>query len=237
MSYLFNNEEEYENISCFNETLIKQPYMSYRIQKSKLKNSLFNTNNLISLPKDINFITDVSASNYGEEDIEEYEEESDDEYNKEENEEENEEENKEKSEEASNDDEYDDTSFWIKNKNVKTSMHHNIRCATKLPYESVDKYTNHVCKCNNDESCKINYKNLNYYCCPAVTYNGKNLVKCKCDENIITKIINDWKYLYELNNIDILLYSIDDYGNAQVFHIVIIDNKINIHYSDGFYGI
>ena len=72
MSYLFDNEEEYENISCFNDFLIKQPYMSYRIQKSKLKNSLFNTNNLISLPKDINFITDVSASNYGNEDSEEY---------------------------------------------------------------------------------------------------------------------------------------------------------------------
>ena len=40
-----------------------------------------------------------------------------------------------------------------------------------------------------------------------------------------------------INDIDILFDSIDDYGSAQKFHIVIIDKTINIHYIDGFYGI
>ena len=191
MSYLFNSKEENNLYFVFNSDshLYNEPYMCYIILKSQLKNSLFNTNTLISLPKDIN-INNISSLKYEKEDINEY-----------------------------ND----------------TNLHYNIRCATKLPYETLNNYKNHICNCNNDNSCK--FKNYNRHCSPAITYNGKNLVKCNCQENIITKIINDWKYLYELDNIDILLHSIDDYGSAQTFHIVIINKTINIYYSDGFYGI
>ena len=61
-----------------------------------------------------------------------------------------------------------------------------------MPYESTDNYKNYVCKCNDDKSCKIKNK--------YESHMGTNLVQCKCENNIITKFINDWKFLYGLND-------------------------------------
>jgi len=212
--YLFNKVDEMKSLDFFDE---KSEYMSYRISTTQLKNSLFNPHNFVNLPKDFNLVTEDDSKD----DIKNYDDSEDED-----------EEDTEKNIRLAGESETD--YLW----RIHTrSRVNNIRCATKLPYESKNNYKNHICKCNNNESCKVDYKQLNYYSCPAAAYNGTNLVKCQCDENIITKIINDWKYLYELDNIDILLEFIDDFGFAKNFHIVIIDKNINIYYGHGFYGI
>ncbi len=113
----------------------------------------------------------------------------------------------------------------------------NIRCATKLPHEPVDKYKHIYCKCNDNPACKISLDTIDYYHCPAAGYNGSNLVACQCEENLVTKLVKDINHLYELNNIDILINSIDDMGGCMLYHIVIIDKHITIRYLDGFCGI
>ena len=113
----------------------------------------------------------------------------------------------------------------------------NIRCATKLPHESEDKYKHINCKCNDDPVCKISLATLKRRDYPAAGYNGDNLVACKCEENLVTKLVKDINHLYELNNIDILINSIDDMGGCMLYHIVIIDKHITIRYLDGFCGI
>jgi hypothetical protein len=72
---------------------------------------------------------------------------------------------------------------------------------------------------------------------PAWDYNGKHLINCICDDNIVMKLLNDSEYIYKLNNIDIIIISVDDYGSYNGWHIVIVDNKIDITVGDGFYGI
>ena len=58
-----------------------------------------------------------------------------------------------------------------------------------------------------------------------------------CAENIIKKLITNWKYIYELNNIDLIVHSINDFGFWFTWHIVNKNNKITIHITNYFYSI
>jgi len=114
---------------------------------------------------------------------------------------------------------------------IDTGM--NIRCATKLPHEPIENYKNHVCNCNNNVSCKIAPEMFPYEDYPTAFYSGGNHVICKCEDNIITRFVKDYRCLYEFDDIDILINSIDDFGMHDFFRIVIVDGHISIYYEDG----
>ena len=110
----------------------------------------------------------------------------------------------------------------------------NIRTYIKDDDES--KHRHYKCSCCNNPLCQIDTTNL-YGDAPAWNYNGEHVVNCMCEENIIKKLITNWEYIYELNNIDLIVHSIDDFGEWFTWHIVNKNNKITIHITNYFYSI
>jgi hypothetical protein len=105
------------------------------------------------------------------------------------------------------------------------------RCYTKLSLNK--QYSNHVCQCVNNPDCNIT---VYYRDCPAIGYNGQHYVDCKCEQHIITKLANDWQYVYELSN-DVLIVNIDNYGMCISFKITTVNEKKQIHVYSSFFGI
>ncbi len=105
------------------------------------------------------------------------------------------------------------------------------RCYTKPSLNK--KYSNHVCECVNNPDCNIT---VYYSDCPAIGYNGRHYVDCKCEQHIITKLANDWQYVYELTD-DVLIVNIDNYGMCVSFKITTVNEKKQIHVFSSCFGI
>ncbi len=94
-------------------------------------------------------------------------------------------------------------------------------------------YSNHVCECVNNPDCNIT---VYYRDCPAIGYNGRHYVDCKCEQHIISKLANDWHYVYELAD-DVLIVNINNYGDCTSFKITTINGKKQIHIYSSCFGI
>ncbi len=120
------------------------------------------------------------------------------------------------------------------NEQYQNTICSNIVCYIK----NIDQplHSRYHCKCYHNSECHVDTSDMRWDA-PAWDYNGKHLINCICDDNIVMKLLNDSEYIYKLNNIDIIIISVDDYGSYNGWHIVIVDNKIDITVGDGFYGI
>lgn len=110
----------------------------------------------------------------------------------------------------------------------------NIRVYIKENDEAI--HSHYKCSCCNNPLCQIDTTDL-YKIAPAWCYNGEHVVNCMCEENIIKKLITNWEYIYELNNIDLIVHSINDFGDWLTWHIVNKNNKITIYITNYFYSI
>lgn len=103
--------------------------------------------------------------------------------------------------------------------NEKTS----VRCYMKQ--SGTSKYNNYICSCVNNIECK----DYVYYSeCPAFGYTGRNYVNCKCGNNIVNKLAEDWKYIYTIPY-DILLVVMDNYGMCTSYQVKTTLNNKDIH--------